>query len=180
MRTYTTTEEKSSVGTTRRSSILRTGRNVIKGSRVGPRGKRGIMKKVAIILAIILLSAAVPVFAAEEFDATLFKSATQSELAGNPKAWEGKKVKVSDPFQFCGSDFCVQIRTVRINTKEYFCFNLGSLCLIRMYLKKDHSQAVALQTARKGDLVTVYGTFETAGGNFNYVVADRIEIVKKK
>jgi hypothetical protein len=120
-----------------------------------------------------------PAAAPGGFNAAAYKSTTQADILKNPKDFIGKKVTVSDPFQFCGSDFCVQIRSVKINTREYWCFTTGSLCVIRMYLKKDHPQAEEITEARKGDMVTVYGTFEEAGA-LDYVIVDRIVVEKKK
>jgi hypothetical protein len=113
------------------------------------------------------------------FNAADYKVTTQADILKKPKDFIGKKVSVTDPFQFCGSDFCVQIRTVKINTREYWCFTLGTVCVLRMYLKKDHPQSEELQEARKGDMITVYGTFEEAGA-LDYVIVDKISIEKRK
>ncbi len=113
------------------------------------------------------------------FNAAEYKATTQADILKKSKDFIGKKITVKDPFQFCGSDFCVQIRTVKINTREYWCFTIGSLCVIRMYLKKDHPQAEEITEAHKGDMITVYGTYEEAGA-LQYVVVDRITVEKKK
>lgn len=115
-----------------------------------------------------------PAAASGEFNAADYKVTTQAELVKNPAANAGRKFQVTDPFQFCGSDFCVQIQKTKINTRDYYCFTLGPLCLVRMYIKKDHPEAPDVARLRKGDSVTVYGTFDFMGSNYNYIVADHI------
>jgi hypothetical protein len=119
-----------------------------------------------------------PCVAKADFNPADYRPATQAELAKNPDASVGKKVSVTDPFQFCGSDFCVQQR-MKIDTREHYCFTLGQLCLVRMYIKKDHAQVPAVLALKKGDKVTAYGTFERLGGNFCYLVVDHVAIEKK-
>lgn len=115
-----------------------------------------------------------------EFDPVPYKAATQADLVRNPAENQGKKFRVVDDFQFCGSDFCVQVLKTKINTKEYYCFTLGALCLVRMYVKKDHPDAALVQKLRRGDKVTVYGTFDSMGSNYNYLVADHLVVEAKK
>jgi hypothetical protein len=115
----------------------------------------------------------------EEFNTASYAQTTQTELAKNPAAHAGKKYKVSDPFQFCGSDFCVQIQKTKINTREYYCITLGPLCLIRFYIKKDHPDAEKVVTLKKGDMLTLYGTFDHVGSDYRYLILDRLEVEKK-
>jgi hypothetical protein len=119
-----------------------------------------------------------PAAAFGEFNPADYQVATQGELVKTPAANAGKKYQVTDPFQFCGSDFCVQIQKTKINTRDYYCFTLGPLCLVRMYVKKDNPEAAKVLDLKKGDKVTVYGTFDFMGSNYNYIVADRIVVGK--
>jgi len=137
---------------------------------------RGILRAVALCVLM-----AVPGLAlGEEFNPAAYTPITQTDLAKNPDAHDGKKYKVTDPFQFCGSDFCVQIHKTKINTREYYCITLGPLCLIRMYIKKDHPDAEKVGTLRKGDMLTVYGTFDHVGSDYRYLIVDRLEAERKK
>jgi len=129
----------------------------------------------------LFLLLVVPVLAiGEEFNPAAYTPITQEELAKNPGAHAGKKYRVTDPFQFCGSDFCVQIQKTKINTREYFCVTLGAFCLVRMYVKKDHPDAALVSTLKKQDRVTVYGTFDYMGSNYRYMVVDRLTVEKGK
>src|SRR5512139_901149 len=137
---------------------------------------RGMLRAVALC---VLL--AVPGIArGEEFNPAAYAPITQTELAKNPASHAGKKYRVSDPFQFCGSDFCVQIQKTKINTREYYCITLGPLCLIRFYIKKDHPDAEKVVALMKGDMLTLYGTFDHVGSDYRYLVLDRLEVEKKK
>lgn len=120
-----------------------------------------------------------PLAAFGEFNPADYRAATQEELVKGPASHVGKKYRVADPFQFCGSDFCVQTMKTKINTREYYCFTLGPLCLVRMYVKKDHPDAAQVLKLRKGDKVTVYGTFDYMGSNYNYLIVDRVAIEGK-
>ena len=123
----------------------------------------------------------VPVLAGgEELNPAAYTPITQEELVKNPAAHVGKKYRVTDPFQFCGSDFCVQIQKTKINTREYLCVTLGALCLVRMYVKKDHPDAALVATLTKKDRVTVYGTFDYMGSNYRYMVVDRLTVERGK
>jgi hypothetical protein len=122
-----------------------------------------------------------PAFAAgDDFNPAAYRPITQEELVKDPAAHAGKKYRVTDPYQFCGSDFCVQIHKTNLNTKDYYCITLGTLCLVRMYLKKGHPDAPSLEALRKGDLVTVYGTFDYMGSNYRYIVVDRLVVEKER
>lgn len=137
---------------------------------------RGTLRAVALCTLL-----AVPGIAfGEEFNPAAYAPITQPELAKDPKAHAGKKFQVTDPFQFCGSDFCVQIQKTKINTREYYCITLGPLCLIRMYIKKDHPDAEKVGSLKKGDILTLYGTFDHVGSDYRYIIVDRLVVVKKK
>ena len=128
-----------------------------------------------LVLAILLLA---PSVAAAEFNPALYKEISQAELVKDPEAHAFRKYRISDVFNFCGSDFCAQVLKTKIDTRQYYCFNLGVVCMVRMYLKKGHPDAEALQNARKGDTVTVYGTFDYMGSNYHYLVADHVVVGK--
>lgn len=138
------------------------------------------MGKMSRIVGLFLLLA-VPVLAGgEEWNPAAYTAITQEELVKDPGVHAGKKFRVTDPFQFCGSDFCVQIRKTNINTRDYYCVTLGSLCLVRMYIKKDHPDAPSVAKLKKGDRVTVYGTFDYMGSNYRYMIVDRLVVEKEK
>lgn len=128
------------------------------------------------VVGILLLA---PLAAFAEFNPADYRVATQAELVKAPDSHVGKKYQVTDPFQFCGSDFCVQIQKTKINTRDYYCFTLGTVCLVRMYIKKDHPEAPQVLTFKKGDKVTVYGTFDSTGSSYNYIVADHVVVQRK-
>ncbi len=115
---------------------------------------------------------------ASAFDPSEYKPATQAELVKDPAAHLGKKYQIVDEFQFCGSDFCIQIQKMKFDTRQYWCFNLGTPCLMRMYLKKDHPQAPVLQKLRRGDRVRVYGTYDRIGAGFDYLLVDHFVLEK--
>jgi hypothetical protein len=134
------------------------------------------MRRVAWLLLSLALAFA-PSAALAEFNAAAYQPASQAELVKNKDA-VGKKFRVSEPFQFCGSDFCVQ-KKMKIDTREHFCFTLGPLCLVRMYIKKDHPQVQSVLDLKKGDKVTVYGVFERMGNDFHYLVVDHVAVDRK-
>jgi len=138
------------------------------------------MGRVSRIVLLFLLLAFPVLASGEEFNPAAYTPITQEELVKNPAAHAGKKYRVTDPFQFCGSDFCVQIQKTKINTREYFCVTLGPFCLVRMYVKKDHPDAPLVATLKKPDRVTVYGTFDYMGSNYRYMVVDRLTVEKGK
>lgn len=104
-----------------------------------------------------------------------YREVTQGELAGAPESFQDKRVSFTGTFLFTGSDFCYQIRKTKINTKDYFCFALGTPSVVRLYLKKDHAQADELLNLKKGAQVTVFGTFDFLGADYKFLVVDRIE-----
>lgn len=130
----------------------------------------------ALRLAVIAFLLLGPAAALGEFNPADYAMATQAGLVKTPDAHAGRKYRVTDPFQFCGSDFCVQIQKTKINTRDYYCITLGPVCLVRVYIKKDHPEAPEVRKLRKGDKVTVYGTFDYMGSNYHYIVADHIEV----
>lgn len=137
----------------------------------------GKMSPIACLCVLLTL----PVFAAGEgFDPAAYTAITQAELVKSPDIHAGKPFRVTDPFNFCGSDFCVQIRKTDINTRDYYCVTLGPLCLVRMYVKKSHPDATLVQKLKKGDRVTVYGTFGYMGSNYRYMIVDRLVVEKEK
>lgn len=140
------------------------------------------MKRVSVLacMPLLLVIAQGAQAAAEEFRPGEYAAISQEELVKNPAAYEGKKFRVTDPFQFCGSDFCVQIRKTNINTRDYYCVTLGALCLVRMYIRKDHPDAPSVAKLKKGDIVTVYGTFGYMGSNYRYMIVDRLVYEKGK
>ncbi len=131
-------------------------------------------------IAMIGILALFPLAAFGEFDPSVYKEIKQADLVKHPRENEGKKFQVADPFQFCGSDFCVEIRKTKINTKDYYCFTIGSPCLVRFYLKKTHPEASVLMSLKRGDKVTAYGTFESMGSDYNYMLVDHIVVEKKR
>jgi len=153
--------------------------NVFLRDASGARRKQAMKKMSAIACLGVLLT--LPVFVmGEEFNPAAYTAITQEELVKDPGVHAGKKFRVTDPFQFCGSDFCVQIRKTDINTRDYYCVTLGSLCLVRMYVKKGHPDAPLVEKLKKGDRVTVYGTFGYMGSNYRYVIVDRLVVEKEK
>lgn len=138
------------------------------------------MKKVSAIACLCVLSALSVFAVAEDFNPASYAPITQEDLVKDPAAHAGKKYRVTDPFTFCGSDFCVQIQKTKINTREYFCVTMGTFCLVRMYVKKDHPDAPLVTKLKKGDRVTVYGTFDYMGSNYRYMVVDRLTVEKGK
>jgi len=127
------------------------------------------------VLGILLL---LPCLALGEFRPGDYTPIIQTELVKNPEAHAGKKYQIRDPFQFCGSDFCVQIRKTKLNTRDYYCFTVGTICAVRNYIRKDHPEAQQVLKLKKGDVLTIYGTFDYMGSNYNYIVVDRIVVEK--
>lgn len=128
-----------------------------------------------VALTLILLVGTAPAWAAP-FEPGDYREATQAELVGKADTYVNQKVQVAGTFLFTGSDFCYQIRRTKINTRDYFCFALGTPSLVRLYLRKDHEQADELLNVRKGAQVTAYGTFDSLGADYSYVVVDAIEV----
>lgn len=127
---------------------------------------------------LLVLGLTVPSWIRAEFVPSNYQEATQATLAKQAEASAGKKFRVTDVFQFCGSDFCVQFLKTKIDTRQFYCFALGEVCLVRMYLRKDHPDTALLLTLKRGDQVTVYGTFDNMGTDFYFMVVDRL--VKRK
>lgn len=108
-----------------------------------------------------------------------YVSVTQGDLSSGRESYDGKNVQVGGQFLFTGSDFCYQIRKTKINTRDYLCFALGPVSLIRFYLKKDHPQVDELLKVKKGMTVKAYGAFDSIGNDYKYVVVDKIEVLTK-
>lgn len=108
-----------------------------------------------------------------------FIEVTQAELSQGREGYGGKNVLVGGQFLFTGSDFCYQIRQTKINTRDYLCFALGPVSLIRFYLKKDHPQVDELLKIKKGMTVKAYGAFDSIGNDYKYVVVEKIEVLPK-
>ena len=130
-------------------------------------------------LVVFVAALLLPMLARGEFDPSSYKPITQADLVKDSKANAGKKFVVTDVYQFCGSDFCYQLRDTAINTRDYYCVSLGPLCLVRFYIKKDHPDAEAVSNLKKGVKVTFYGTFDTMGSDFRYMIVDRFEVAPK-
>jgi len=113
-------------------------------------------------------------------EATSYIDAEQHELSANLEKYQGKKVSVKGPFLFTGSDFCYQVRKTTINTKDYLCFALGPMNLVRFYLKKDHEQIPQLMSLRKGAVVKAFGTFDSMGIDYKFIVVDKLEMENPK
>jgi hypothetical protein len=142
--------------------------------------RKQVMKKMSAIACLCVLLT-LPVFAmGEGFNPAAYTAITQEELVKAPDVHAGNKFRVTDPFNFCGSDFCVQIRKTDINTRDYYCVTLGPLCLVRMYIKKSHPDAPSVEKLKKGDRVTVYGAFGYMGSNYRYMIVDRLVVEKEK
>jgi hypothetical protein len=139
-----------------------------------------LMKRMSGIACLCLLFLFPVLSMGEDFNPGAYTTITQEELVKDPAAHSGKKYRVTDPFQFCGSDFCVQIRKTDMNTRDYYCVTLGSLCLVRMYVKKGHPDAPLVEKLKKGDPVTVFGTFGYMGSNYRYMIVDRLVVGKEK
>jgi hypothetical protein len=119
--------------------------------------------------------AALPLFAgAAGVDTADYEEVSQAELVRSPDRYDGKKVCFTDVFRLTGSDFCYRFRRTEINTKDFFCFALGTPGLVRLYLKKDHAQADRLLNLNQGDRVTACGTFDHQGTDYNLLVVDAI------
>ncbi len=127
-----------------------------------------------LLVPLLILSLAGPALA--ELDPSQYEKVTQADLMNQRDGLQGHKVQIEGPFLFTGSDFCYQIRKTKINTRDYFCFALGTPSLIRLYLKKDHPQADELLNLKKGKTVTAYGAFDYLGNDYNFMIVDGIEV----
>ncbi|MBE0617691.1 MAG: hypothetical protein IH608_07180 [Proteobacteria bacterium] len=127
------------------------------------------------LAALLLLLWALPAWAVE-FRPADYQEVTQADLVKQAEEYKEKKVQFTGSFLFTGSDFCYQIRKTKINTRDYFCFALGTPSLVRLYLKKDAEQADQLLNLKKGAKVTAFGTFDSLGADYNFLVVDAIEV----
>ena len=141
------------------------------------------MKRFVAICAVFVLLTAGMAFAAKDSkDArsgeVSYSAHTQAELAGDLKKYAKAKVSVKGAFLFTGSDFCYQVRKTTINTRDYLCFALGPMNLIRFYLKKDHEQVpqhgfvLLTDVVDRGD--------ELVGNDQNVHGALRVDIAERR
>ena len=133
------------------------------------------MRRFVAALLVAALSLALPISA---IATTEYVPATQPELTRNMNDYIEKTVAVEGTFLFTGSDFCYQIRKTKINTRDYFCFALGPVNLIRFYLKKNHIQVPALMSLKKGSKIRAFGTFDAMGRDYKFLVVDHFEVVE--
>ena len=114
------------------------------------------MRRLTALMTVMALLAFVPAaFAAEKSGGAgagevTYEHVSQAKLSTDKSDYRGKNISVEGPFLFTGSDFCYQIRKTKINTKDYLCFAIGPVSLVRLYLKKDHDQVPSLMGAQKG------------------------------
>ncbi len=118
-------------------------------------------------------------FPAPSLAAKEFKETTQAELTKDMETFLGKDVWVDGVYQYTSSDFCYQIQKTKINTKEYFCFALGPVNLIRFYLKKNHIQVPELLGMKRGSTIRAYGNFDAVGKDYKYIIVDHFEIISE-
>jgi len=52
--------------------------------------------------------------------------------------------------------------------------------LVRFYLKKDHEQIPQLMSLRKGAVGKAYGTFDSMGIDYKFIVVDKLEMENPK
>jgi hypothetical protein len=125
-------------------------------------------------------SATMPAHAASAPAPVTYIEVTQAELSGNLEKYADAKVAVKGDFLFTGSDFCYQVRKTTINTKDYLCFALGPMNLVRFYLKKDHEQIPELMSTKKGQMIKALGTFGSLGVDYKFIIVDKLEIEAPK
>lgn len=132
-----------------------------------------------LVLTLALCSFAGTAWSAEEAaGAETYVEVSQADLSKEMEKFAQKKVSVTGPFLFTGSDFCVNIRKTKINTKDYFCFALGPISLVRFYLHKKHEQAMEIINVKRGAVLKIDGTYDYLGQDYKYVVVDKFEIVE--
>ena len=116
--------------------------------------------------------------AEEQGEAVEYVEMTQGQLGAGGDDLNGAHVLVKGQFLFTGSDFCYQIRKTKINTRDYLCFALGPVSVVRFYMKKNHEQVAELMKMKKGTKLIAYGQFDSTGSDYRYVLVDRVEMVK--
>ncbi|PLX44394.1 MAG: hypothetical protein C0609_05645 [Deltaproteobacteria bacterium] len=133
------------------------------------------MRRLITLLLVAVFTLLIPLssIAAKEY-----APSSQAELTRNMDDFLEKDVSVEGTFLFTGSDFCYQIRKTKINTRDYFCFALGPVNLIRFYLKKNHIQVPELMGLKKGSKIRAYGTFDAMGRDYKFLVVDHFEVVE--
>lgn len=133
-------------------------------------------KKVSSILCLVVMLVVWSVPSAFASATGDYEKVSQAALSKKLEKYRDKKIAVEGSFLFTGSDFCYQIRKTKINTKDYLCFALGPVSVVRLYLKKDHEQVPLLMSVKKGQKVKAYGTYDFLGADYKYIVVDRIEL----
>jgi len=135
------------------------------------------MQKILALCAIVAtMIVSLPALSGGE-DRVDYENLTQAELIKKRNAFSDKRIKITGAFrQGVASDFFCEIRDTGINTKDYYCFTMGTPSLVRFYLKKDHEQVETLRKVKKGTILTVYGVFGYYGSDFNYVVVDEFAL----
>jgi hypothetical protein len=143
---------------------------------------RRTMRRLIALTSVMVLLAFVPAaFAAEKSGGAsagevTYEQVSQAKLSTDKDDYRGKNVSVEGPFLFTGSDFCYQIRKTKINTKDYLCFAIGPVSLVRLYLKKSHDQVPSLMSVKKGSSVKAYGKFDFLGNDYKFIVVDKVEV----
>jgi hypothetical protein len=113
-----------------------------------------------------------------ELNPDTYKRISQCVLVRERRSLVGEKVQLTGRFAG-GSKFCYKVKKAKINTKDYLCFAVGTNCMIRLYLKKNHPNMDLLLHLKSGDEVTAYGTFDYMGLDYNYMVLDGISVKAK-
>ena len=130
------------------------------------------------LIAVFLVAAFVFALPLSALAAKEYTPSTQAELTRKMDSFLEKDVSVEGTFLFTGSDFCYQVRKTKINTRDYFCFALGPVNLIRFYLKKNHIQVPELMALKKGAKIRAYGQFDAMGRDYKYMIVDHFEVVE--
>jgi hypothetical protein len=141
------------------------------------------MRRLTAFIALLALVAFVPAaLAADKAKSRkkakiTYEKVSQAKLSTDKEDYKEKHVMVEGPFLFTGSDFCYQIRKTKINTRDYLCFAIGPVSLVRLYLKKTHDLVPVLMGAQKGSTVKAYGKFDFLGNDYKFMIVDKIEVV---
>jgi hypothetical protein len=134
------------------------------------------MKKLAFVLLTLVLLSATPGWG--ELNPDEYERISQCVLVRERAALTGEKVQITGLY-LEGSEFCHVIRKAGIDTRDYVCFALGKVCVIRMYLHNEHPQIPLLRTLENGDKMTAYGIFDYMGLDYNYLILDGISVEAK-
>lgn len=140
------------------------------------------MKKKSLFMAMVLTvvffhQSFAGIESSKPLDSLDYEALTQAELINKRDVFSDKKIKITGTFrQGVASDFFCEIRDTGINTKDYYCFTIGTPSLVRFYLKKDHSKVGELRKIKKGTMLTIFGVFGYYGSDFNYIVVDEFSL----